>query len=437
MEAANKIVEKEIGARIDIKFIAQGDFEQKMQLKMASNDKFDLCFTGFVNKYSKAAKLGGLEPLDELLKQTPDLVAAVPEFFWEAAKIDGKIYAVPNQQIVATSFAPFVQKDLADKYGLDAESITEYSQLEPFMEAVKNGEDDIWPWRNRNGYFKVGADFEEIVSIGIGIEKGSDEVKAVFTDEHQSMIDGINLRYSWYKKDYMHPDVVSIGTDETNYLAGRYAIDIQTYKPGVETDIKNTLGEEVVACNNIAKPYIPMSGGTSTMIGIGKNSENKEKAIKFIELINTNKELYNIICLGIEGKHYELVDGFVRFKEGSKYAPKADWKFGNQFNALVKEGSSKDVWEKTEEMNNKAVEEGNISPLMGFTLDKTDIETELAALKSIRDEKAITYFIGAKPVDDAYWAYIDEMHANGLDKVLKEVQSQIDDFLDQKERNSK
>ena len=42
------------------------------------------------------------------------------------------------------------------------------------------------------------------------------------------------------------------------------------------------------------------------MIGIGKNSKNPEKALKFIELINTNEELYNLICFGIEGKHYYL-----------------------------------------------------------------------------------------------------------------------------------
>lgn len=441
MEAANKIVEKEIGARIDMKFISMGDFDEKMRLKMASGDKFDLCFTGYINVYSKAAEMGGLEPLDELLKLTPDLVEATPDFFWDAARVNGKIYAVPNQQIVATQNAVFIPKDIAEKYKNelgDLDSITEYSQLEPFFEAVKNGEPDMWAWRNRNGYFKIGADTEEIVPIGIGIEKGNKDVKVVFTDELKPMIDGINLRNTWFKKGYMHPDVVSLGTDETNYLAGRYATDIQSYKPGVETNIMNVLGKEVVACRNITSPYIAMKSVNSTMIGIGKNSEHKEKAIKFIELINTNKELYNIICFGIEGKHYDLTeDGFVKVREGSKYAPQADWKFGNQFNALVREGSAADIWEKTAAINQEAIDAGNISPLLGFTLDRTNIETELTSLTSIRKQYATTYFIGAKPVDQGYWDYIDKMYEAGLEKVLKEIQNQVDDFLEEKERNEK
>ena len=58
MEAANKIVEKEIGAKIDMKFINQGDFDEKMRLKMAAGEDFDLCFTGYINVYAKAAEMG-------------------------------------------------------------------------------------------------------------------------------------------------------------------------------------------------------------------------------------------------------------------------------------------------------------------------------------------------------------------------------------------
>ena len=85
MDAANAIVEKEIGAKIDMKFINQGDFDEKMRLKMAAGEYFDLCFTGYINVYSKAAEMGGLEPLDELLKTTPKLVEATPQFYWDAA----------------------------------------------------------------------------------------------------------------------------------------------------------------------------------------------------------------------------------------------------------------------------------------------------------------------------------------------------------------
>ena len=71
------------------------------------------------------------------------------------------------------------------------------------------------------------------------------------------------------------------------------------------------------------------------MIGISRTSKNPEKAFKFIELVNTDKDLYNLICFGIEGKHYNLDEnGRVVFNDQGGYIPKACWKFGNQFNAL-------------------------------------------------------------------------------------------------------
>ncbi len=442
MEAANKIVEKEIGARIDLKFLDQSAFSQKMELKMASKDDFDLCFTGYINVYSKAAKLGGLEPLDELLKLTPDLVEAVPQFYWDAAKVDGKIYAVPNQQIVASQKCPFIPVELVEKYNLDVDSITEYAQLEPFMKQVYENEEGIWPWRNRNAYFKVNGTFEEIVPIGVAIDKDSFDGEAgidvVFTDNHESFLEGMRIRYSWFEKGYIRKDVLSATDDNSDYLAGKYAMDIQTYKPGVEVNVKNTLGKEVVAVKNITKPYIGSTACQQTMIGIGKNSKHKEEAMKFIELINTNKELYNIICFGIEGVHYDLnEDGFVVKKEDSKYAPEADWKFGNQFNALVREGADADVWEQTEALNNKAVELDQVSPILGFSFDNSKVEAEITALTAYRKEKGTAYFVGAKSIEDGYDDYIQGMYDRGLEKVINEAQRQVDAFLEEKVKNSK
>ena len=439
MEEANKIVEKEIGARIDMKFINMGDFDEKMRLKMAAGEDFDLCFTGYLNVYYKAAQMGGLAPLDELLELTPALVEATPQFYWDAATVDGHIYAVPNQQIVAAQKAAFIPKRLAEKYNLDTESITEYSQLEPFMKAVYENEEGIWPWRNRNAYFKVGTDFEEIISIGIAVERSAGKdgkpVEVVFTDNHPGMLEGMRIRHEWYKKGYIRPDVLSVTDDNADYQAGKYAMDIQTYKPGVETNIKAVLGEEVVACKNVGTPYISMNAGQSTMIGIGRNCKNKEKAMKFIELVNTNKELYNLICFGIEGVHYDLNDeGFVVARADSNYKPEADWKFGNQFNALVREGASADVWEQTKKMNDDALALGNVSPILGFVLDRTNIEAELSSLTSIRKQYATAYFVGAKSVEDGYDEYIKRMEKAGLQTVIDETQRQIDEYLAKKNK---
>ena len=60
MEEVNKITVPAIGAKLDLRFIDQPSYTQKMQMMMAAGTEFDICFTGYVNTYKDAAKRGGL-----------------------------------------------------------------------------------------------------------------------------------------------------------------------------------------------------------------------------------------------------------------------------------------------------------------------------------------------------------------------------------------
>ena len=48
---ANEIIEPAIGMKLDMQFIDSASYGEKMKLKMASNEAFDLCFTGYNNNY--------------------------------------------------------------------------------------------------------------------------------------------------------------------------------------------------------------------------------------------------------------------------------------------------------------------------------------------------------------------------------------------------
>ena len=55
-------------------------------------------------------------------------------------------------------------------------------------------------------------------------------------------------------------------------------------------------------------PYVAVSvhaGGS--MLAIPRTSENPERAMMFINMMHTNKELVNLLVWGIEGVHHEVV----------------------------------------------------------------------------------------------------------------------------------
>lgn len=425
LEEVNKITEEKIGAKLDIQFL--GSFDERMNMIMAGGEEFDLCFTGYTNKYYDAATKGGLLDITDMLKKSV-LADEIPEYYWDAVTIDGSIYAVPNVQVCAISNTPFTFKDLAEKYDLDVDSITKWEDLTPYLEKVKAGEPDMIPWRMANGVFNGnGKQYVEILPFGVGYDIHDEKatIKWIDMETEDGMI-GVETRGDWYAKGIMRKDVLSVGDDSLDYNNGKYAVAQTGWKPGVENNLSKQFGREVVFFKNITEPTITTGNCTSTMIGISRTSKNPEKAFKFIELINTDKDLYNLICFGIEGKHYELTaEGKVKYIEDSGYAPKADWKFGNQFNALVTDGSDADVWEQTEKLN----EEAYASPLMGFVLDETNITNEIANCNSVRAEFNYVWMGASLDYKEHMEEYKAKMEQAGIRKIIEEVQKQVDAFL--------
>lgn len=425
----NKITEAKIGAKVDIQFIDQGAYTEKMNMIMASGEAYDICFTGYLNKYSSAVSKGGLMCLDDLLDTVPTLKESVPDYLWDSVKYYGSIYAVPNEQIVATKNVSFTFKDLADKYGLDVDSITHMSELEPYLAKVKAGEPNMIPFRLNSGMFTISDDpnfkgFEEIV-YGVGFRIGDPEAKIEYVYDSPEYQAGVARRNEWLKKGYIREDILSAGDDTIDYKSGRYAVWNAVYKPGVEADFTKQFGREVVAMKNIGTPYVTQSSCSATMLALGRNCKNPELAIKLIELLNTDKELYNLISYGIEGKHYELTeDGKARKIDDSGYKMES-WKWGNQFNAHVLEGAESTVWEETKEMNDSAEK----SVLINFVLDKDPIASELANLTSVTDEYQYViqgYTPDYKDFEPAYRAKLAEV---GLDTIITEMQRQVDECL--------
>ena len=100
-DALNKILNEKIKVNLTLEPIDFGAYNEKMQLRLAAGEACDIIFTApWINSYTSNVANGVLLELDDLLKEeAPGLWASMPESTWEAARINGKIYGVINQQI--------------------------------------------------------------------------------------------------------------------------------------------------------------------------------------------------------------------------------------------------------------------------------------------------------------------------------------------------
>lgn len=419
LEEVNKILEPEIGVKLDLQFIATGSYSEKMKMDMAAGGDFDLCFTAnWLNTYVTGARNGGFYDVTDLIDK--ELRATMDDKVWEASKVDGKIYAVPNNQVMFSQLAVGVRKDLAEKYNLDLGAIKHIEDIEPFLETIKNNEEGVYPYNASTFVSPWVNDYVGKVNPAqwIGYRYDTNEV-VIYNDQPEVQAAMAKLR-EWYKKGYIRSDFASAGgdTNATDINQGKYAVKIETWKPGM--DYFDAEGNVPYVWQPIGKTLFGTP--TATMTAISATCKYPEKAMELIKVMNTNKEVYNLICYGIEGTHYTLdAENKVVLTEPSGYVPQGDWKFGSQFNAMLSAGMDDNVWEETERLNREAI----ATPISDFTFNSSTVRVENSQVAATNVEYSFTTWLTAKDSDTFLAQRTKAMEASGSKTVFEEAKKQI------------
>lgn len=439
-KAADELL-KPINATLKIVSTDYGSYVQKMQMVIASGQEFDLCFTSnwSIPFYSTAAS-GAFLPLDDLLKQyAPAITETLPKIGWQAATVNGKIYAIPNYQIWARADELAIRKDLADKYQLDTTNLKTLDQLTPFLEAVKKGEpSDMIPMglcQNYNlwGDTKQSYNFEEIGGTSLpGVIKIDDPTCQVVNQyTSPEYIHTLDVVRDWYLKGYVKKDASTIGDLAAERKAGKVAATLLgSWKPGGDIVAKQQFGGRDVYDIQFSDSVITGSMLIGTMTAVSKTSKDPARAVMFYDLLFKSKDLMNLITLGQEGKDYKTnADSTVAMLPNSGYDVSTfGWEFGNQFNQKIMEGQPLTVWEDTIKLNNEA----KIAPDVGFNFDPASIATEMANIAAVTKEYRDQLETGSVDPKKVYPIFISKLQAAGSDKVIAEEQKQISAWLENK-----
>ena len=148
--------------------------------------------------------------------------------------------------------------------------------------------------------------------------------------------------------------------------------------------------------------------------------------MELLNLVNTDPEVYNLLCYGIEGEHYNKTgDNRIELVENSGYQPNVDWAFGNQFNAYLKGDQPDDVWEQTIALN----ESSEVSPLLGFVFDQEPVQNQIAQCQSVVDQYYKSIVTGSVDPDQYIPEFLDKLEQAGASEIIAEKQSQLDEWV--------
>ena len=123
--------------------------------------------------------------------------------------------------------------------------------------------------------------------------------------------------------------------------------------------------------------------------------------------------MYNLLCYGIEGKHYDWVDdNHIKMNENGGYYVNSSWEFGNQFNAYLLEGQEDNIWEETKAFNDSAEK----SKLLGFVVDTSNIQTEITQISTVQSEYKNMLNNGSLDWKENFEEYKKKMMAAGAER---------------------
>ena len=421
MEDLNKKIKEKINVELKLEIITQGEFNDKMKLKSTAGEDYDLVFTSnWLNSFNENMSRDAFLPVTDLVEEYgQDILAAIPDWLLDVAKVDGELYAVPNQQITARQVGVVVLKEYADKYNLNLTSMKSVRDLESFMDEIVANEPNLFPVDMRVDAI-IEEKYENLVSGFIFADKETGEIYtlAEIMDEQKK------LDNEWYQKGYIRRIIATVTDNSADVKANRYVISCSSYKPGWDAEYSQRQDAEYISIP-VEGAFVGAVSGIETMTAVNVNSKHPAEAIKLLNLVYSDKEIYNELLYGLEGVHYNVVsEGHVEVVPDAKYTLNGNgWRFGNQFNAWYTPGQEDGLWEATDKLNKEA----KVSSLRGFTFDSANVQAELAQLSAVFEE----YKNGQYPtadIDGWLAEYKDKLDKAGINTVKEEVQSQIDEW---------
>jgi putative aldouronate transport system substrate-binding protein len=433
-EAMNKILLEKANATITLNPVDWGAYTDKVNLMVSAGESCDLLFVApWMNpSFAQLYANGALAPLNDMLDaNAPALKESIPTMAWNATSIDGKIYGVPNQQIWVKPFGTSVRKDLAEKYQFDFATVQKLEDLEPLLKAIKEGEDDVYP--TSGGVF-VAEHFgwDPIGVVAVRYDDASMEVfNGYDTPEFKASVE---LMARWYNAGYTPSEFIPGEEFNNVWKAGRIGVDLMgVIKPGVELEFKNNRGYDVIS-KNLSPIFMTTGSVTATMNAVCNTSKNPEVAVKVLELLNTDKELYNILAKGVEGKHWEWVDQANNIigpgPEQDNYNPGTDWMFGSVFNAYYGDKAYADV--QFNEATAKLNEDAAASVALGFTFNPDPVKNELAQVGAVIKEYGEPLIFGMVDPATAYPEFLEKLNEAGIDRIVQEAQTQLNEWAKNK-----
>ena len=456
MEEVNKYLAEKINVTLEPIWGTWGDFDQATTTALAGGDDVDIYFTcnWSANEYNKYARDGYWVKLDDMLDEyAPELKETIPEGIWDCAITNGYdgmgIYGVPALKDTATQNCWDVNGTLLAELGYDVDAVCEagldyYSdEFEEMLQKAKDAKGaDFYPLLIEPAVLERMVTHTSIIT---GDLNGANVLSYYYDAEHPSKDIGSAIvnkfgtdefakfaarTYEFSQKGFISPSCQSTATANdyrtATQASAEYLFGTQSYAFGCELDYSNARGIDVRMVPETAA-FMDCTSGQGAMMAISITSKNPERALMFLNLLNTDPTLMTMMNYGLEGYTYNTNDdGTITFIDDARaqYSPWTNG-MGNIRILPATDAQGADFWERFSAYYDAA----ETLPYGGFIFDSSEVETEGAALANVFAEYAFNLMSGAVDPEEALPEFQAKLEDAGINEFVSAAQAQMEAYL--------
>lgn len=429
-----KEFEKKTNTKLNITWVSAAnwsDYVDRLNVVMSSGDLPELLKLNDMTNplFQQMVKQGAFWDLTPFLENYPNL-NTYPEVVWNNTKIDGKNYVIPVVRPLNGFVFANIRKDWLDELNLEVPETVDdfYNVLKAFKENKLDGKEDTYGYTMRAHEFLDGV-FTD--SNGRWKEVDGELVDANFDP---GMRESILFKHKLFEEGLIPPDFSVMKDSQFWDLAtsGRAGVTAET----IEAQFRWTLDQwkrdktvDWMPMSSLSykdRTYVPEYRAYIGVLAIPKKvSEEKVKKILSVLDFGASEEGGNLSLYGIEGVHYNEVDGLKVATEQAVNDSVGVGAFGKLFMRYdpymyaYAPGMTKEIFERNKQVIDERAKIAKSDVAIGL-VSETDSKLGADLTKKMSDMK--TQVIMGKATIEDWDKLVSEMQQDpNYQKITQEI----------------
>jgi putative aldouronate transport system substrate-binding protein len=449
--AINEMTLEKINTKVDLIWYDAANYGTQVPMMIQANEKLDLMMFTPIPSASFASFKNQNQLLDigDYLKEYAPIVVSELGTLVDATSTPEGILGITNQGPLANNVTITMRKDILEELGLveKAENMTTWSEYEEILTVV-TANTDLSGIINADAEGTVISPVpfmtgEEEFSNNFGYDQLGDSYYLVYADQETDTVmpyyssdefyNMISRAKDWYDKGLIYKDAAIAKDYATTLLKNEVGFSqVNAIEAGAQSGIESTVGKDLLF-KAVAPSMLQTSSANKWGFSVPVTATEPEAAVKFLNLLHTDKEVINTLTWGIEGVDWVQNDeGLATYPEGVTNETVtyhiADFLYGNRFLITPWQGESVHIRDEQRRVNDEA----NVSKYMGFSVDTSNITTELTACFNVKEQYKANLVSGSvQDLDATYSEFVEKLNAAGYQAIIDEYQRQLDEWLAQ------